>query len=122
MLNNELFKIVKNHLLTQGKPSYIPVEDEDTGELMEGDECAYRGLGTDKCAVGCLIKDEYYSVSMEGSILTETPVLKAVEKSLNAKLTPDNILLLRNLQQVHDRVMPAKWKDALATLAVMHNV
>jgi hypothetical protein len=51
----EVFNKVEAHLLAQGVRS-----------MKYLDMCAYRGAGGLRCAVGCLIKDEFYHESLEG--------------------------------------------------------
>lgn len=57
----DIYNTVRTHLLTQNAKSMRP------SRLPAGDpQCAYRGSGGMKCAVGVLIPDEKYSPSMEG--------------------------------------------------------
>lgn len=107
MTNEELFKKVKTHLLTQKRRS---VDPED--EYM----CLYRGPGGLKCAVGALIKDEEYDPSMEGFPVMDPRVKLAVENSLGEKLTEENMELLQSLQALHDQYLPFRWPILLESM------
>lgn len=100
MTNQEIFDKVHQHLLTQR-----------VAAVADG-ACAYRA-GTRSCAVGALIPDNIYVPAIEGcsvSVLVSdskaeynsplAPVLTA------AGFTPDQYTLLRDLQRVHDRLLP----------------
>lgn len=91
MTDKEVFEIVKNHLLSQGKKS-----------LKDGD-CVYRGEYGRKCAIGCLISDKYYARKLEGLTIESVDVQKALENSLSFKPSKS---LLNRLQKLHD------WTDA----------
>lgn len=55
MTQQEIFDYVATFLIKQGKPA------------MDGYRCMYRAPDGSKCAGGCLIPDEVYHPSMEGS-------------------------------------------------------
>lgn len=54
----EIFDTVSVHLLTQ---------NEKSQESSFYSSCLYRGPNGTKCAVGCLIKDEFYQPSRKTS-------------------------------------------------------
>ena len=95
MTNQELFDFVVAHLRRQGVPA------------ISGAQCRYRTrYGTHQsrsCAVGCLIKDEFYDQSLEGKSAENGRVVAAVEPSLGIELKHEHRLLLGALQGVHDR-------------------
>ena len=103
MTDQEIFDKVTEHLLTQNKLSY---------NISHG--WMYRGLDGLKCAVGCLIPDEIYDVSIE-----RMPVSKLVH--LNNKvadfLKQFNLPLLESLQYVHDSLSPHIWPKKLKEVA-----
>lgn len=120
-----IFDRVANHLLTQGVRAY------DTRKNI----CAYRTHNGLKCAVGCLIKDEYYDSNIEGiSISTymgfnmyENSISSVKLRSLQLKdslqksgidIENSKILnLLLRLQVIHDNEDVANIKPALKNLA-----
>lgn len=126
MLQDEIFRKVTNHLMNQKEASFLPCVDEETGEEIASDECAYRGHNGTSCAVGCLIDDEFYSESLEHGILEETnyELIKALALSLaiSESQVKEHIPILRNLQQIHDRIDPDKWEDAFVMLGKMYGV
>lgn len=97
----DLFNIVAGHLHAQKRPS------------MADDDCAYRGTGGTKCAIGVLIPDEVYDLAMEGisaDCLTQVGFP-----------TEDHKVLALGLQHVHDRASwlyteaeEAKFMDSLS--------
>ena len=103
MTDQETFDKVKKHLLTQNRVSYL---------VYHG--CMYKGPDGLKCAVGCLIPDEIYDVSIE-----RMPVSKLVH--LNNKvadfLKQFNLPLLESLQYVHDSLSPHIWPKKLKEVA-----
>lgn len=98
----ELFNRVKNHLLGQ-----MALSETNGG-------CAYRAESGLKCAVGCLITDEFYEPIIEGMpIMNDGPVLKCLEKSLGYSLTRSETKMLMSLQTMHDCTPLAKWEHVL---------
>lgn len=96
MNNQEAFDKIAEHLLTQKVQAR---NDADTN-------CAYRGRGGTKCAVGCLIPDELYDPDMEGEDAGMLPELFPQLKPLIYGL---NIKLLTEIQFMHDNEAPASW-------------
>lgn len=116
----EVFNKVEAHLLAQGEKS------------MSSDlpgVCAYRGRGGLKCAVGCLITDEFYHRSLEGlGMLSDNLQKRASHKPLEKALTASGITdinsretrMLYDLQRLHDTVEPEDWKKELQNLRVKY--
>lgn len=118
MTAQEIFNTVAAHLLRQGRKA------EGYG-TQPG--CAYRSNDGDKCAVGCLIPDDDYSIELEGAVVTpnlleDTDRLAFREKFLKDVLIRLGLLkhvhLLRSLQAIHDDKEPAMWLAELHRLAV----
>lgn len=108
MTEQEIFTKVANHLLTQNEPS-----------VNSDYECLYRGPNGLKCAVGCLIKDEFYSADIERMAVATCDV--------NARLISSGIIvdsheLLQALQQLHDYGDPATWRQGLERVATLHDL
>ena len=92
--NQELYDRVCMHLMKQGRPA---VESRGDAKV-----CRYRTKDGLKCAIGCLITDEYYRPSLEGRTLFSMDVEKSVEKSLGIELTEDQYAFLKDVQNAHD--------------------
>lgn len=95
MTNQEIFDKVLTHLRTQGTAA------------VTGFECTYRAQkddGVHMCAVGCLIKDEFYDPVFEGEGATDPRVATAVSMSLGIQgsLDKTTMNLLHDLQGAHD--------------------
>ena len=106
MNSREVFDFVKNHLLEQGVKSGVISKREDF-------TCLYRGPNNTKCAVGCLITDEYYYESLENRAVNNLWVREAVEKSIGNNFS---YLLLGELQILHDEVNVTSWEKSLKVL------
>jgi hypothetical protein len=93
----QVFDQVAVHLLTQKRRSTI-----------DG-VCAYRGLDGMCCAAGCLMDDDEYLPRFEG----------CTWDVLNQEhgVTTDHQLLIKALQNIHDRTAPEHWVGALRSLA-----
>lgn len=86
MTNQEIFDTVAKHLFAQGKPAL-----DDYGA------CVYRGENGMRCAVGCLITDEEYSLDMEYKSA------KTVVRDWGIEaIHPGSFDLAESLQKVHD--------------------
>ena len=115
----EVFNKVEAHLLAQGVKSIR--------KSLKQDMCAYRGAGGLRCAVGCLIKDEFYHEGLEGlamlpdkkeddhQMLLEEALIKS-GIDLNSTMTH----MLGDLQSLHDTVKPKVWKQRLQNLRVKY--
>lgn len=80
----------------------------------------YRGLGTfkgTKCAVGCLILDEFYDPNMEGKLVYEFIVRNALERSLRTSLNESDLIFFKQLQAIHDKTDISRWSQRLASFA-----
>lgn len=99
----EVFDQVARHLLQQGKKS---------GHAISGGPlafyCSYRE-GNLKCAAGCLIGDEEYSMDMENSVWS-TLVIEGRVPDTHARL-------IGRLQVVHDQHNPDQWQRGLRAVA-----
>lgn len=78
--------------------------------------CLYRGDNDRKCAVGCLIKDKYYSKSLEDQASSDKDVQKALKLSVGS-LSKKSLALIEALQNLHDMYDPDTWWSGLANLA-----
>ena len=104
--SKEIFRKISRHLLTQNERSLV---EED---------CFYRQPETGlSCAVGCLIDNDHYSVSLEGLRAHEPPVQKAISDSLGFELAYEEIRILMDLQNLHDYHPPTEWVKQLDLLA-----
>ena len=115
----EVFNKVEAHLLAQGVKSIR--------KSLKQDMCADRGAGGLRCAVGCLIKDEFYHEGLEGlamlpdkkendhQMLLEEALIKS-GIDLNSTMTH----MLGDLQSLHDTVKPKVWKQRLQNLRVKY--
>jgi len=121
MTPQQVYDKVVKHLFKQGKPAMS--KDNIT--------CMYLSLDGLKCAVGCLIKKEYYSEGFERKGIRHSPVIEAVHKSLNTeKYDKDDIFdLLEDLQYAHDyarvseeteKFIPSLLKERLTKIAEDH--
>ena len=117
MTRLQIFKRVKEHLIAQ-----------DCKAMDKGGECVYLSDTGLKCAVGCLIKPEYYDEKMEGCAvgsLSSKGYLapsnvekykifeKALQKSLDVELDDDIVNMLEQLQRIHDEVDVDQWENEL---------
>ena len=127
MNNQEAFDTVVAHLRKQGRPSVFP------SNALRG--CAYRGADGLKCAAGCLIPDEMYSIHFEcntiSGLLTsdariysrvnsdEVDYHKLVELTapLREHLKDVDPELVRDLQMIHDFKRVELWEQEFRTLA-----
>lgn len=111
MNKQDMFDVMTSALLAQGKQSgEVPEEGADF-------ECRYRAPDGCKCAVGHLIKDEFYNEGFEGSNMCATTVINAVEKSLGVHLTEHDIDFLQHVQEVHDNTSPETWDSQFRKVA-----
>lgn len=102
----EIYDAVKEHLLTQNVQC-----------LNEVGNCAYRGDGGLKCAVGALIPDEDYIKDMESSGITRLIYLFP-----QCEWMAPYSQLLTHLQCVHDSNLPDNWEQELAGVARTYNL
>ena len=101
----EVYFKVRNHLLTQGRRAKIY------------DQCRYRAPNGDKCAIGCLIPDDKYDPSMEGHLISCSPL---IQDAIGA--SEDHIDFLTDLQRVHDFSNPSEWNERLQAVALRYKL
>jgi len=93
----QVFDQGATHMLTQKKRSSI-----------DG-VCAYRGLNDRRCVAGCFMDEDEYDPLFEGCtwdvLIQEHGV------------PTDHQLLIKALQNIHDRTKPALWAFELYSLA-----
>lgn len=98
-LQQVIFDKVVSHLRLQGRQSKNTLGD-----------CVYRNSNGSSCAIGCLIKDEFYSSSIEGCSVDE--IGDVISNSLNVSYREvvkcEN--LLYDLQFIHDYGL-TQWED-----------
>ena len=95
----EVFDHVAFHLLTQNERAVNKYND-----------CKYRvrkGNKTLKCAAGSLIPESKYSTDMEGASWRELRLYRSDE----------HVVLIIELQKLHDMNYPEAWKQELKVLA-----
>lgn len=109
----QIFKKVSGHLLKQNSRSVINYNKPGS---YAATVCAYRGEGNKMCAVGCLINDEFYNLSLENKKVDSPEVMRALYKS-GVECSPANISVLLALQDIHDRICIENWRWDLGTLA-----
>ena len=109
MKKKEVFKRVAKHLLAQNEAC-----------VTLSVHCWYRHPSRVelKCAIGCLISDEFYSEEIENKTVEEPSVKEALKKSLNQPITSEDIELLKDLQDLHDYQDPKEWRKKLDALAM----
>lgn len=86
MTEQEVFDKVVAHLLQQ--QAYCESENS---------EPLYRGVNGTKCAIGCLIPDEQYSIDME-----QKDVISIVNRYPSLPFVDVNLHLMLTLQRLHD--------------------
>lgn len=109
----EIFDRVAKHLLTQNAKSI----NTDNGRP----ECRYRSNDGLKCAVGCLIPDEFYTSSMEGVGIRNLKVSGPLRRA-GVVDTQEDLNFLFSLQRIHDDSPPEEWSYRLAILARQHDL
>jgi hypothetical protein len=116
MTAKQLVSTVKQHLLSQGCKSI--------DEGFKG-KCLYRGPRNTKCAIGCLIPDDLYSIKMEGmgacDLLSSYPQLIPLIKPEDMDLGKACELLV-DLQQIHDYISVNNWPDEFANLEMEYGL
>jgi hypothetical protein len=99
MKAQEIFDTVVTHLRKQGC----------CAESAVG-HCMYRAPNGLKCAAGCLITDNEYSLAMEGK-----PFFKIAPPRLK-----EHTNLICDLQSVHDSIEIQNWENRFAYIAANH--
>jgi len=97
MTHQQAFNKIVRHLRKQNRRS------EDGG-------CLYRGPGGLQCAIGCLIPNSEYKDTFEGvsvyGLRNLAPSLKGID-----------ILMLKDMQDIHDTYDVRSWETAFAEVA-----
>lgn len=108
MNRQKVFNMIAEHLIKQGVRSRV-----------DG-FCSYRNPDGLKCAVGAIIKDEFYTPQLEKEPLSygSNRMMSALTNSLDSRPTSGDIFFLSRLQQIHDHVNPLEWKTHLGKFAV----
>ena len=109
MIAQEIFDIVRDHLLKQNAKAQNPAS--------LGGQCRYRGPDGLQCAVGCLITDEEYNPEMEGIDVN----LLDLEFFGLEHLRP-HLAVLNDLQDCHDNYEPEFWAKRLKEIAHKHGL
>ncbi len=117
----QIFNKVRDHLLAQNKQA----------ARSDGSGCYLRSPDdpTLKCAVGCLINDEFFVPEAEGMFIQELCHVSGE----NYKLQYAGLMfsgvdpwkhgpLLRSLQTVHDGYPVAQWAEKLREMAIKYNL
>lgn len=105
--------VISYHLLTQNEKS------------TSFSDCAYRGYDEEwnggydgkSCAIGCLIKDNFYYSSIEGNTVDYEEVIMAIKDSHGYwPINEVSINILHLFQHVHDHVDVDMWPIAIELL------
>lgn len=128
MNHQEIFNTVATHLFNQGRPAARIMRDKDGKE--HAGACLYRTDDGLKCAVGVMIPDDIYRISMENRSVKG--ILESSSFNLPVSIFNDqNIALLQALQLLHDNYTEDEsdtWgstdrmKAAFASLAFQFNL
>lgn len=114
LTQREVFDKVKAHLLQQGCQAVKYIESQK-------EICRYRAPDGKMCAIGCLIKDEYYSEDLEGHAVTHHLVEQALQDSgINVWDGSSMTLMLLDLQVMHDIDRPDVWPEQLDYLELTY--
>jgi hypothetical protein len=108
MTPQQIFDTVARHLLTQARQAR---SHADFGL------CAYRASDGCKCAAGALIPDDLYDPEFEGHGADSNFLVKRMPPWWR-----ENLMLIRDLQVVHDSYTPEHWKNQLALTAIGHHL
>jgi hypothetical protein len=110
----EIHNKITKHLLAQNKRAY-----------WRRNSCGYRSPDGLKCAIGCLIADEFYTPELEQKSTNSKLVADALKKS---GITPELLetdkarQYLRSAQHIHDSASVTDWSALLKNLAAKHNL
>lgn len=97
MTNQQAYKAVCEHLMKQG----CYAEDSDAN-------CVFRNSYGLKCAIGAIIPDSEYRSGMEGNADVED-LLDPASEWFVPSLCGLDLILLHNLQRVHDCIKVEDW-------------
>lgn len=102
MTDQEIFDAVVTHARKQQARS-----------VSHHGDCCYRGNNGLRCFAGCLIADEDYDPSMEGSnCMLLPPIIKLTQ----------NTGLVRSLQTIHDKYGVEYWESRFKALAIANGL
>jgi hypothetical protein len=105
----KIFDRVARHLLTQCE------------RATDNYGCVYKGPNGLRCAVGCLIPDDKYVITMENKPFNSEEMLAVLPEELHVDrgqlLHGPLFNLLVKLQRIHDRMEPKDWRNALGNIA-----
>lgn len=104
MTNQEIFDKSVSHLLKQGAKS------------KSGIMCKYRASDGRMCAVGVLIKDEFYDPQIESETVRNELVRNAFKLS-GVSVRGMASTLLGDLQELHDETEVEDWPNESLRLA-----
>lgn len=102
MTSQEIYDTVVQHLRNQGKKALAP----------DG-SCMYRNTFGEKCAIGCLIPDKFYSTSLEGLGVSNSYEVRKILRDLGI----ESFQLLVRLQEIHDYRELTTWEHHFKALA-----
>lgn len=107
MNKQEVFDKIATHLLTQKRQAF----DEKTNG------CVYRAPNGDKCAIGCLIPDEFYFSAFEQLFVEDlATAYPSLLSSIGLGEIP--VTFLEDLQCIHDNGRPENWFVCLDAFAL----
>ncbi len=108
-----IFKKVVKGLLKQNRKSVESIESCGYGSP----NCQYRGKDGAKCAIGLLIKDKFYTPSIEQKGIMHADVSKTLINSGIPISENSDINFLRELQIIHDDYKPEDWMYEFTKMA-----
>ncbi len=118
----EIFDKVARHLLKQKQRAQGRVMCSDQDKTF----CVYRTQGSGRvlhCAVGCLIPKRLYRFELEDGGIRDNSGVQAVLRQLGVDTdNEDMMLLLSDLQRLHDSAAVDTWRDELVILAGMRGL
>lgn len=93
----------------EGQYTTDPSQAYDLNDVV----CAYRGANGNKCFVGHMIKDEFYSKDLEDRNIYSVEVKNSIKKSHPDILFADmELQLLSEFQNIHDGYDVRNWEKA----------
>lgn len=113
--DHAVFECVRRHMLAQQS-----VSEDETGS------CRLRGYQGRKCAIGCLIREEYYYPALEQLGISyfrndpDSPLLRALAASGVDVRSKALIDLLIELGDIHDGTAVCDWSCRLERLGREH--
>lgn len=103
----EAFETMAEHLMTQGKKC------EDPSRLVSTPgRCLYRGPDGMKCAIGILIDDNEYHISLEFQAASDIDVVEALDAS-GWPTDMDSLEIYDRMQEVHDDFFVFEWPEKI---------